>query len=132
MYNGLFLFLDTTESSSNAELLLKLVYREKFKENSYSFLKESINIKEASWLKDLKSIIDSTNWQRIQLLNDNETQVKSIAKYLIQQNSIITYKKFLKIWSKIDPSKATQFTEILKDNILKNGLTDVDNKFQLL
>ena len=110
---------------------LNVTYAEAFGQRNHAFFRDNIHITTGSWMKDLKDLIDDKCRNDLTIaLNANEKPI-IVAQFLIKQNSILKYKRFINIWKKHDPAKAKQFENNLQNRIDNQGLADVDNRYQI-
>ena len=101
---------------------LKLVYREAFAAEWHDYIRCNVNLKAGSWMKDLNTIIDKECRERIDCeLRDSEKGIV-LVQYLIQQNDIAKYNRFIDIWKQQNPIKAIYFEKALKKKIEDRGL----------
>ena len=101
---------------------LKLVYREVFGEECYDYIRLNVNLKVGSWMKDLNAIIDKECRDRINYEHRDREKGIVLVQYLIQQNDIAKYNKFIDIWKQQNPATGKNFEDALNKKIEDRGL----------
>ena len=101
-------------------------YRNTVKEN-IKFISDNIVLNTRSWLCDLEAVIGGTTLRDIRLAPNNEQQCNLLIEYLIQENDIMKYKKFLSIWKTHDRAIADQFEANLRKRLQDKKLIGLED-----
>ena len=109
-------------------LALRKLYAEFFRRSNFE--KFGIRI-DTTWVKDLGDLFDEDCRYKIDVALNNEEKMFIVLKYLEQQDNISKYKKFITLWKKYDPAKASQFETMLNQGIENAGLREVDNGIKM-
>ena len=111
---------------------LQLTYRDAFGEEQHDFMRKFIDVTKGSWMKDLNEFIDNECRENVFCETNDKEKVIVVINFLIQENEINKYKRFIDVWKKHDPAKAEQFEKKIKQKLQNQGLTDVDKRFQVV
>ena len=91
------------------------IYNEVFR-NSMTYFREQIDIGRGSWKSDIKDFVKK-EFSAIDTPLYNAEKVEALINYLIRQNNIDTYEKFIKIWIDHDRARANEFEKTLRSRI---------------
>ena len=91
------------------------IYYEVFR-NSMEYFREKIDLETGPWISDIKDFVKKEFFV-IDVHLNNADKVKALINYLIRQNNIDTYERFIKIWKVRDFARAIEFENTLRYRI---------------
>ena len=86
-------------------------------------MRETINLTDGPWLRELKSrkIIDSKCADDISTELDDKEKIIIVVKYLIKMSDIDKYTAFINLWKEHDPTYAETFESNIQKQIADQG-----------
>ena len=118
-------------SKEKQKIALEKLYHDEFSQRQKDFLNKELHLKKGSWMKELKTIFSEEEISSFQLTLTDEELCDDVILCLKKKNDIISYKTFINIWKVQDNCIAKIFEEKLKQKIKDQGLSELDDEYQI-
>ncbi len=112
-------FVESVENN----LALQLAYNNTFADNR-NFIMDNIDLFDGNpWIKELKiECIDAECERNITAALNMKAKVNVIVTFLIKQDNIKKYNRFISVWKRFNKAKADQFEANLKTRLRNEDL----------